>query len=216
VKKPIIGCAIIALLLAVVGIGATYWLYRKVSTTVSQFAELASVPEIERQVRNTAAFSAPASGELTESQVTRFVAVQTRVRERLGARFAEVQSKYKTLIERKQATALDLPQTVSAYRDLAASWMDARRAQVEALNAADFSLEEYSRVRNQVYAAIGLPIMSVDVGKLVENVTSGSTGEEPATMGGAVGPSGPEQNRKMVEPFSEQLHENAALASFGL
>jgi hypothetical protein len=35
-------------------------------------------------------------------------------------------------------------------------------------------------------------------------------------MGGSIGPGGPERNRKLVEPFSQQLHDNAALASFGL
>jgi hypothetical protein len=216
VKKLVLGCFVIVLVLAAAGAVATYWVYRKVSTTVSQFAELASVPELERQVRKTAAFVPPASGELTEAQVQRLVAVQRRVRERLGARFSELQRKYEGLLKRQDPGVLDLPQLVAAYRDLAATWIDAKRAQVEALNAADFSLDEYRWVRNQVYAAVGVPIMDVDVSRIIEDVTRGATTETPAKLGGAVGPGGPARNRHLIETLKKHFEENAALASFGL
>lgn len=215
-KKLLIGCLLTTVVLAMVGIAGSYWLYRKVSSTVSQFAEFAEVPKIEQQVRNTATFTPPASGELTAAQVERFVGVQAQVRQQLGQRFEEMQRRYKTLLDKPEATVVDLPALMSAYRDLAGTWMDAKRAQTEALNAANFSLEEYRWVRGQAYTALGLPFMDVDVARLVESITSGQAPQEPARMGGSIGPGGPEQNQKIVEPFRKPLEDNVALASFGL
>lgn len=215
-KKLAIGCLVVLVLAGMAGAVGTWWVYRKVTTTVGQFAELGSVPELERSVRNKAPFDAPASGELTAAQVERFVRVQRAVRASLGRRFAEMEQKYKTLLAKKEATVVDVPQLVAAYRDLAAAWMDAKRAQIEALNAAGFSLEEYRWVRRQVYAAVGLPILDLDVGRLVENIQKGTAEEAPAELAGSVGPGGPEVNQRLVEPYRGELEDNAALASFGL
>ena len=215
-KKLLIGCLLTTVVLAIIGIAGSYWLYRKVSSTVSQFAEFAEVPTIEQQVRITATFTPPASGELTAAQVERFVGVQAQVRQRLGQRFEEMQRRYKTLFDKPEATVVDLPALMSAYRDLAGTWMEAKRAQTEALNAANFSLEEYRWVRGQAYTALGLPFMDVDVARLVESITTGQAPGEPARMGGSIGPGGPEQNQKLVEPFRKALEDNVALASFGL
>jgi hypothetical protein len=217
VKKLAIGCSLVVLVLAVAGMAATYWVYRKVSTTVSEFAALADVPRLEREIRNTAAFSPPSSGELTQEQVQRLVRVQATVRQRLGQRFAEMQKRYETLFSDRRPDALDAPALVAAYRDLAHAWMDAKRAQVEALNQARFSLEEYRWVREQVYAAVGVPILNLDVAKLIEDVTAGVTdGDVPARVAGAFGPSGPGRNRELVAEFKKALEDNAALAAFGL
>jgi hypothetical protein len=220
-KKLAIGCLVLVVLFLVVGGGAMYWTYRKVSTvvssTVEQFKELSSVPTLEAEVRNTSAFTAPESGELTADQVQRLVQVQDAVRQRLGARFATLNEKYKALIEKKEATALDLPQLMAAYRDLTSSWMEAKRAQVDALNRAHFSLAEYRWVRSCAYAAVGVPFLDVDVSKVVDAIKSGHTTiQQPASLGGGIGPSGPEHNQKIIEPFKKQLEDNVALASFGL
>jgi hypothetical protein len=216
VKKLAIGCLVILVLAGIAGAVGTWWVYRKVTTTVGQFAELGSVPELERSVRNTAPFVAPESGELTPAQVERLVRVQRAVRARLGQRFAEMQRKYKALFDKHEATVVDVPQLVAAYRDLAAAWMDAKRAQVEALNEVGFSLDEYRWVRRQVYAAVGLPILDLDMGRLIENIRKGTAEETPGELAGSVGPSGPEVNRQLVEPHRQELEDNAALASFGL
>jgi hypothetical protein len=216
VKKLAIGCAVVVVLFAVAGALATYWLYRKVTTTVGQFAELATVPELERQVSNTQAFVPPDSGELSRGQVERLVQVQTQVRQRLGSRFAELQQKYRSLLDKQEATALDLPALVSAYRDLAATWMDAKRAQVDALNAAGFSLEEYRWVRQQAYAALGIPIVEIDVSRVFSDAAAGDAAESLGRLGGSMTPSGPEHNQALVAPVKEALQENAPLASFGL
>jgi hypothetical protein len=217
VKKLAIGCAGLLLVVMVAGAVGSYFVYRKVKTTITAFTEFSAIPDLERQVRNRTPFAAPASGEFSSDQLERLLNVQERVRGQLGQRFAELEKKYRALSERPDATLLDLPQIVSAYSDLASAYMEAKRAQVEALNEANFSLEEYRWVRNQAYAALGLAIMDIDVARIIEDVKSGETSPsyEPA-LSGSIGPSGPEQNRTLIQAYQKKLEENVALSFFGL
>lgn len=216
-KKLAIGCFAVVVLLAIAAAVGSFYIYRQVRGTVAQFSELSSVPELERGVRNKQSFTPPSTGQLTEPQVERLVRVQGRVRERLGAGFAQLETKYKDFFDQKDVTALDTPKLIAAYRDLAALYMEGKRGQIDALNDAGLSLEEYRWVRNQAYAAVGIPIVDLDVSKLVSSISSGQQAEEvPGQIGGSFGPSGPEENQKLVEPVKKQLESNAALASFGL
>lgn len=217
-KKVAIGCGVVLLLVLIVGGIGAWWAVNKVKSTVAEFAELGKVPDIERTVASTASYSAPESGELTAAQVERYLRVQQQVRDHLGARFAELNRKYKSLIERQQRnedSVLDFPQVLSAYRDLATTYVDAKRAQAAALNGEKFSLSEYRWVRRQVYGAIELPVLDLDVSGFIEDVKSGRSPEEPHLEYGAA-PEGPEANRTLVEPHRKVLEENAALTFFGL
>src|SRR5690606_10166294 len=120
-------------------------------------------------------------------QVERLVRVQGRIREHLGTRVAEFESRYKALLDRDQARVRDLPQVIAAYRDLASTWVDAKRQQVQALNDAGFSLDEYRWVRQRTYAALGVPLLDVDVARLIESVQSGESPEALASSTDAAG-----------------------------
>jgi len=215
-KKLAIGCGVVLVLVGIVTAGVGYYVYRQASSMFAQLRELDRLPEIERGVRVQSTYTPPASGELTVAQVERLVKVQEGVRQRLGQRFAELEAKYKTLIDKKEATAADVPALLGAYRDMAAAWMEAKRSQVDALNSVDMSLAEYKWIREQTYRALGVPYMDFDVSKIVEHIRSGRGNVEPGQIGGAIGPSGPENNRKIIEPFKKRLEENLPLASFGL
>jgi hypothetical protein len=215
-KKLAIGCLIVLVFAGVVVAGVSYYAYRQARAMFAQFAELGQVPEIEQSVRNKGAFVAPASDELTPNQVERLVKVQSRVRQRLGERFGEFQRKYKALADKDNATIADAPALLAAYRDVAAGWLDAKRSQVDALNETGLSLQEYRWIREQTYKALGVPFMDFDVGKIVEEIRTGGTVVEPGKISGAIGPSGPESNRKLVETYRKPLEENLALAAFGL
>ena len=214
-KKLAIGCLVLLILLAVAAAVGSYLIYQKVTTTVGEFAQLSQVPELERSVRNRASFVPPASGELTESQLQRFLRVQEAVRSRLGARAAEFEQNYRTLLEKEQATALDIPQLVRAYRDVAVGYVDAKRAQVDALNETGFSLDEYRWTRMQVYAALGVPMMDLDVAQIIDDVQKGRPPDVPERVM-TIGPSGRRMNQGLVERHRKFLEDNAALAFFGL
>jgi len=142
VKKLAIGCAILVVLAVVGGAVGSYVVYHKVKSTIGGFAQLGGVPALEQSIRNRSPYTPPPSGEVTTAQLERLLRVQEAVRTRLGARGAEMEQKYRTLLGKKETTALDLPQLVQAYSDIAAGYVDGKRAQVDALNDAGLSLEE--------------------------------------------------------------------------
>lgn len=215
VKKLALGCGVAILVTGIAAAGVAYYLYRQVASTVSQFAQLSEAPALERSVRNREPFNPPASAELTDAQVEKLVGVQTEVRRRLGERMAAFEAKYKALSEKKDATIADGPMLLQAYSDLAATWLDAKRGQVEALNAAGLSLDEYRWIRNEAYRALGQPFVEMDLGKLIDEAKRGvrSGGTE---LRGALGPEGAVANRARIEKFKKLLEENLPLASFGL
>ena len=215
-KKFAIGCGIALLLVCIGAAGAAYYLYNRVASTLTQFAELGQVPELERSVHNKSAFVPPASEELTDSQIEKLLKIQADVRSRIGERMAAFETKYKSLAEKEKATVTDVPALLSAYRDLAATWMDAKRSQIEALNAVELSLEEYRWIRDQAYRAIGVAYVDLDIAKIIDEAKRGVTSQEPGRLRGALEPAGPESNRTRLEKFKQQLQQNVALASFGL
>ena len=214
-KKLLIAVLVLFLVVGVAAAGVGYYVYRQVRSTVTQFAEFGQIPEIERGVRQRG-FVPPAGEELTESQVARLVRVQAQVRQRLGTRAAEFERKYKSLADKQEATLGDLPAVIAGYRDLAGIWLDAKRAQVAALNEADFSLDEYRWVRDQAYRAMGVPFVDLDVGRLIEQARTGATDVTAGALRGALEATGPDANRRLVESVRKQLEENLPLASFGL
>ncbi len=214
-KKLLIGCLVLAVVLAVTAGAASYYLYRKVDSTISGFKELGTVPELERSVRNKTPFTPPASGELTGAQLERYLAVQQQVRARLGAGAAEIEQKYKTLLAKDSATIVDAPAIISAYRDLAKTYVEAKRAQVAALNDAGLSLDEYRWVRRQAYAGIGMPLMELDVAQIMADVKAGRTPAQP-TPSLNLTPTARPATVKLGEPHRKALEANAGLAFFGL
>ncbi len=214
-KKLAIGCGLALLITGIAAAGIVFYLYRQVSTTMTQLADLGKAADIERDVRNRSTFTPPSSGEMTEAQVEKLVQVQTHVRGRLGEQITTFETKYKALADKKETSLADAPAILNAYRDLAAAWLDAKRAQVEALNTANLSLDEYRWIREQAYRALGQPFMDFDVARFIEDAQHGVT-SKAGEVRGAIGPDGPEANRKLVEKYKKLLEENIALASFGL
>ena len=141
-KKLAIGCGVLLLVGFVGAAGVSYYLYHKVASAFEGFAELGTLPEVERSVRKQGPYTPPASGAPSRTQVERLLEVQQAVRTRLGTRAEEIERRYHKLLAKDTATVVDAPEIISAYRDLAAAYMDAKRAQVDALNHAGLSLEE--------------------------------------------------------------------------
>lgn len=222
-KKFAIGCLIVLVLGGIAAVGAGYYIfgkakstYSQLKTTATQFAELGKIPQIEDGVELKTPFVIPTGGALTQGQVDKFVQVQTRVRARLGQNFDVLQRKYKALTDKKDATVMDLPQLIAAYRDLAASWLDAKRAQVQALNEAGLSLSEYRWIRSEAYKSLNLPLVDIDFGKIAEQIRNNQQPSEEIMLGGAFSGSAAPENAKLVERYRKQLEDNMPMATFGL
>jgi hypothetical protein len=218
-KKLAIGCGIVLVVALIAGAVGTYFVVNKVRSTVAGFAELGKVPDLERQVRNKSAFVPPGSGELTSDQVARYIAVRQQVRQTMGDRFKQIDAKYKSLMERvnrDQHTALDVPQLIGVYQELAGLYVLGKQAQVDALNARNLSLGEFRWIQEQAYTAIGLPVMNMDVSRFIDDVKEGRQPEQPGQLALPVSSVTSDKNKSLVEPHRQLLEDNASLSFFGL
>jgi hypothetical protein len=212
-KKVAIGCLVALVLGAVlVGIGG-YWAYNKTKGMVASFSQLQEIPKIEAQVQNKASFTAPGNGELTEDQVTRFIAVQKAIRDQLGARVQELDAKYDAL-SKKHGSDASIGEGLGALKDLGSLIVEAKKVQVEALNAQHFSLAEYEWARGAAYQAAGVPL-SVNFQQIIKDAQAGQlpTGDSVTE---AVTGDVPEKNKALIAPHAEALRQSAGLAFFGL
>jgi hypothetical protein len=209
-KKLLLGCAVVSVLL-VVGGGAIgyFFVYRPAREYVASFAQLSEVPKLNEQIRNKAVFTPPANGELTPEMVDRFRKAQTALRARMGERVKEMEAKYKGFDKSHQPSMSEM---LGALKDLGGLLVDAKRAQVEALNEVGFSLEEYQWTRNAIYLAMGMPIQE-NLEAALRKAAGDSAAEEAMRD---IAHEVPEANRKLVEPFTKELADNAPLAFFGL
>lgn len=216
-KKLVLGCLGVLVVLLIAGGVGSYFVFQKAKSTLSTYStsitQLQEIPKVEAQVTNKSTFEPPASGELTESQVTRLVAVQQAIKDRLGARAKDLDAKY-TALEKSNGGKASFSDAMEALKDLGSLVLDAKKVQVEALNAQHFSLAEYDWTRNAAYHAAGVPL-SAGFDEIIKNVQKGTPPTQKAMfeqMAGDV----PEKNKQLVAPHAELLRQNAGLAFFGL
>ena len=201
--------------------GASYYAYHKVTSVVAPVAELGSLGEIEQAVRR-GPYKPPASGEPSRAQVQRVMEVQKAVRARLGTRADEFYRRYRKYFEPEHGAPVPVGSAVDSAMlglrmslDLAGIFMDGKRAQVDALKGAGMSVEEYSWTRAQMYAALGVPFMEIDIPRIVAEAQKGRP-PAPHAYHLIDEPAGSPAVKKLVEPHRKVLEENVGLAFFGL
>ncbi len=226
-KKLAIGCAVLLVLAAVAGGFAAYWVYNKgrqlysqAEQYVSSFAELGKAADLDRQVTNQSAFTPPADGVLTQAQVERFLALQQQMRGTLGTRFDQIKARYEHLQQQgSQDGAQSVTEGLAALKDLAGLVLDVKKIHVEALNQQQMSMDEYRWLRDQIYAAAGVPFSSFHLAAIVEAAKTGDAAKINDALTGkadTIAADVPPANRTLVEPHREQLKEWVALAWLGL
>jgi hypothetical protein len=240
VKKIALGCGLVVVLLAIAGaVGMYYFVYKPARSFVTSMSQVGEIAELDAKVANTATFTAPADGALSEAQVRRFAAVQEQMHTRLGARTAELQEKYKALDRTGETPGV--AEAVGAWRDLLGIIAEAKHAQVDALNAQQFSLAEYGWVKSRFYEAAGVAITGIDFREMAGDLQSGNldaleemaskvTATTPAPgphegddaagpdapVGDRPGVGIPDANRTLVAPYKEKAQTWMVYAAFGL
>ena len=209
-KNFAIGCAAVLVILTVAGVGVVWFKFGDDISAgmdaVQGFAEMGTqFEELDESIDNRGAYTPPADGELNEDTFQRFLAAQRQMRGELEGRLEELQSKYEAVEQEidERGGQAGISDMMGAYSDLTDLLIDAKRAQVHAINDQNFSLQEYNWVRDQVYRAIG---ESVAVAAIAANPNA--SGEFQASV--------PEATREMVEPYREELMESYVLAWWGL
>lgn len=224
-KKVLIGCLLATLLLGVLAGVALYvaWgfvspVIRTVTDVTEGVTKLGGVADIEQDLTTTTPFIAPESGALSAAQVERFVRVQRQVRLALGTRAESFAAKYRELSGRQPdgtPRVPSLPELLGGVGDLSNVYLEAWRAQVQAMNADTFSREEFSWVRARVYQAAGLDAVRYDARDLeqvIEAMTRGLKTDIPDVKL----PDAPPGNRTLVKPHVDELKTWLPMAVFGL
>ena len=224
-KKFLAGCLIAAVVLGALAGVAVYYAWRFASPvieSVTQVTEgvkqLGGLAEIEKGLTATTPFDAPASDELTPGQVERFIAVQSQVVTALGDRADAFTTKYRELsrtLPDGTVVVPTLPQILGGLSDLSSVYLDARRAQVAAMNGAGFSRDEFSWVRLRVYQAAGLDAVRYDardLERLIKTLAEGAQVTAPEVRM----PDVPARNRALVKPHTAELAKWLGMAFFGL
>jgi hypothetical protein len=201
-KSFLIGCLAVFLLVGAVGGYFAYrYIYQPTRQLVQSAEKFTQIADLEKQVRNLQEFIKPNDDLLSQAQVERFMAVQHHMRESLKEKLDVLESKYKEL-ENKQGD-LNILETLQGYGDMINLIIEAKKAQIAALNAEGFSLSEYKWVKEQVMAAAGIPFKGID--------WSNPEAEPQITL-----PTAPQSNVDLVAPFKETLEETIGLSFFGL
>ena len=221
-KKYVAGCLVIALLGSIViGVGL-YLTYRAAAPLVddarSYLRGLSELGELDDAVANKAPFEGPASGELTDAQVQRFVRVQRHVRAELGQRFNQIEERYRRFRGNDpSAPRPSVADVINSLRDLSRIVVDARRYQVDAINKEGFSQAEYSWVRDRFYQAAGVEVANlIELQKVADAVREGTGRDIDFTPDRLPRPNVPAANRALVKPYLTELDDWIALAFFGL
>lgn len=208
-RKLAIGCGAVFLVLLVAGAGVAWWFIgRPAASMVGAVRDVQRIESIREEVRDTSSYQAPADGVLTGGQVERYMDVQRAMRSRLEERVETLRDRYEAIDdENRNPSPAELAR---AWADTTGLLVDATEAQVDALNAQDFSLEEYRWVRGQVLLAAGFAAPGYDITDLA--------GDGPSD-GEAIAPGAtevPEENVQLVEPYAEEIEQTLPFAWFGL
>ena len=220
-KKFLAGCLVVVLVGVVVLGLALFYGYRaarpmfdSARVMLEQGREMAAQSD---RVANTSDYTPPATGELSEAQVRRLLAVHAHVRQTLGPRWTELQSRASAIEAKARDGGRDisLREIGSMLSEFGTLLRDARRAHVDALNTEGFSSREYSWVRLRVFEAAGLEVArGIDWSSIEEAIKKGSD-EIGVTAPSVSLPEIPERNRELVKPHVDELRDWIPLAVFG-
>lgn len=220
-KKLLAGCLIV-LVIALIGFGvAGYYAYRiarpMIDNAGGYLARAREMSQLGDRINNKKPFVAPDNGELTDAQIERFLAVQTKVRIQLGAQWDELEKKSAEIRKKTEGNQqLSFSEVSGIFSDLANLYIDARRAQVTALNTQKFSEGEYEWVRRRVWEAAGMNVASgMDMSK-IEDLARETAQKNNTRIPDIPTADVPQKNIERVRPHLTQLKEWIPLAVMGL
>ena len=221
-KKVLAGCLIV-LVIALIGFGvAGFYAYRAMRPVINDASNyLDRAREITRlgeDIKNKTRFEPPASGELTEAQVERFMAVQSRVRSDLNDKWDLVEQKSSQIRAKAERSSSDwtLGEFTAMFSDIATIYLDGRKSQIVALNTQRFSEGEYDWVRLRVYEAAGVQLAgNMDLSK-IEALARDQASQNGVSLPKMDLPKVPEKNVSLVKQHVAKLKEWMPMAVLGL
>ncbi len=216
-KKIIFGCLGVGLLVLIVG---GYLFYSMVWKPITGSLDtLKEIHETNEQIVDRTPYHPPPTGELTQNQVERFVAVQTDIRQGLEARFAEFEKKYEELNDDLKERDPSFREIMNILGDIAKLYADAKQIQVDALNREGFSLEEYRFVQSSFYQALNVELFAYNLDMIAKAASEGVVDlelEEYEDQKKYQRDEVPEKNRELVAPYADSADAWITFAWWGL
>jgi len=209
VVRWVVGCFVALLVLALVVGGLVWWfLIRPAQKLLGGLSNLSQLEELDKGVRNTSSYTPPGSGEISPEQLSRLLSVERAVKTQVGDQLGTLETRYKALDNGQgQVNAQNFEQALEGLGDLFKVLIDAKKAQVAALNTQNFSKNEYAWVRDQTFQALsqvtGQPFTGF----------RGLEGRTPQIYSPSVPPSA---NVEAVKPHQDELTESLPMHVFGL
>src|SRR5690625_362461 len=204
-KKFMIGCLAVVLVLVVAGGATSYFVVIKPMWEMgsSAVAFVQDYEKLNNQIEARDDFRPPEDGSFSEDQFKRFLVARRAIADAMGDKLEEFRGHYEKLEKELKDKDRDpnIREQLGAYKDVGELVITAKQAQVKALNRYNFSLAEYAYIQHQSYRALG------------QQVAVASLGDEqsPSTGGGI-----PDDVVAMVAPHREELMKSYALAWFGI
>lgn len=220
-KKVLAGCLIVVII-AIIGFGvAGFYAYRVARPMLDNAGDYVTrardFSRLGDRITNKDAYTPPDNGELTPSQMERFLAVQARVRSELGPKWDEIERKSTEIRKKTDGNQqLSFSEVTGIFSDLATIYSDARRVQVTALNTQRFSEAEYSWVRRRVWEAAGMHVArGIDMSAIEELAKQGAITKD-LTVPDVAMPNVPPKNITLVTPHIAKLKDWLPMAMLGL
>ena len=202
-----------AALLLLVGIAGTVFYVRVYRPIGSPLMAMSGGKILEeKRLQNHGEFTPPISRQLTSEQTANFVAVEEAVEKDLGTNAAALAPNQADLERASTSNALSVRTTLRAFGNIKAVYLNAKMAQIDAMNRVKFSKAEFEWVRRQLYSAAGLHWSQLDVSEVLEGLPDAAVKIRQFEPGRDV----PEQNERFARPHALKLQAWLAFAFFGL
>ena len=144
--------------------------------------------------------------------------MQTRVRSEVGDRWGDVEAQAAEIKRKTDADKRDLSliELQAAFSSVATIYLEARKAQVGALNVQKFSAAEYAWVRRRIYEAAGFQLAhGIDMTALEDLARNGAR-KTGVTMPTVTLPDIPPRNVELVKQHTSKLKDWLPMAILGL
>ena len=206
-----LGCLTLFLVLFVGGgVYAYFNFWRPAQNVLGAAQGISRISELDAAVKKQEAFTAPEDDLLEPAAVERYLGVQEHMETTLAGRLEELQEKYAELEGREDE--LGLREMASAWADIMNLLVLAKGAQVDALNAAGFSREEYAWVRARTLEAAGFGNYGYDLTAAMTAAAGERETQGPTRLVSAV----PDANVELVGLYRERIEGQLHFAFFGL
>lgn len=156
-KKFLVGCLLVSVLLCVGAVAAWWFVLRPMwNAGVDGAKDWISAVDLGDDIRNQTPFEPPADGRMTAAQVDAFVSVQKLIAARMGPDLARMAGQAQAAAAERAAGTREprLQDITTVFGETSAVLRRLRAAQAEGVNAVGLSREEYAWVRRQSLAAL--------------------------------------------------------------